>query len=49
MRWGILLRAYSFWVGWHYSKRHKRWCINFFPMVTIWIVEKGGDLPLGEL
>ena len=45
MKWGWLIRFGSFWVGAHYSKRHRRVCINILPCVTLYIVAEGGDMP----
>lgn len=45
MKAGILIRLSSFWIGMHYSKYNKRFCINLIPCFTIWIVLKGGIIP----
>ena len=45
MKAGILFRFASFWVGVHYSRIHKRVCINLLPCVTIWVTLKDGDIP----
>lgn len=45
MRIGVIVRAGSMWVGLHYSKANRRYCINIVPCVTIWIVRKGGVVP----
>jgi len=42
---GILFRLQSFWIGIHYSKSCKRWCINLFPCVTLWICKPDGHIP----
>ena len=42
---GILIRKESFWIGLHYSKFNKRYCLNILPGVTIWWVKKGGNEP----
>ena len=36
---GFLPRLGSFWIGIHYSKYCKRWCINLLPCLTIWVGE----------
>jgi hypothetical protein len=45
MKYGIVFRPHSFWVGIHYSKHNKRFCINIIPFITIWIVKPGGLTP----
>lgn len=45
MKAGILCRVGSAWLGVHYSKFNKRWCINIIPCVTIWIAGKEGKEP----
>ncbi len=42
---GIMFRLESFWIGAHYSKRNKRWCINPIPGMTVWITKKDGIQP----
>lgn len=39
-------RFSSFWIGIHYSKYNKRWCINLVPTFTIALtnVKKGGNI-----
>lgn len=44
-RFGVLFRLASVWVGVHYSKYNKRFCINLIPFVTFWIVKPGGKTP----
>lgn len=46
MKIGLLPRVGSFWVGVHYSKYNKRWCINLIPFLTIWIIGKNGKVPV---
>jgi len=46
-RWGLIFRLGSFWVGVHYSKQHRRWCVNPVPCVTFWASAPGGDVPAG--
>lgn len=45
MKAGVLLNPGSFWVGVHFSKFNRRFCINLVPCVTIWIVLQGGNCP----
>lgn len=45
MKWGFLPRWGSAWVGVHYSKACKRYCINIIPCLTIWIAKEGGEVP----
>lgn len=33
---GILFRYQSFWIGLHYSKHCKRYCLNIVPCCTLW-------------
>jgi len=42
---GWLFRPWSLWIGMHYSSEKKRFCINFVPMLTFWIVLPGGYIP----
>ena len=42
---GVLFNPAAFWIGAHYSIYTKRLCINVLPMLTIWIVFKGGVVP----
>jgi len=44
-RTGILFRLASFWIGIHYSKSCKRWCLNLIPCVTLYINKPNGVLP----
>lgn len=39
---GILFRLESFWIGLHYSKACKRYCLNLLPCITIWWCKKDG-------
>jgi hypothetical protein len=39
---GIIFRLESFWIGLHYSKNCKRYCLNIIPCVTIWWIKKNG-------
>lgn len=45
MKYGIILRLSSFWIGVHYSNYCKRLCINILPCITIWITAKDGQVP----
>lgn len=45
MKFGLLFRFGSFWVGAHWSRRNRRLCVNPIPCVTIWITLKGGTPP----
>lgn len=45
MKVGCLFQLGGLWIGAHYSKENKRWCINLFPCCTVWIVRKGGNTP----
>lgn len=42
---GMIVRLGSFWVGAHYSEYNRRWCINYLPCVTVWVVLPGGTVP----
>lgn len=42
---GIMTRLGSGWIGYHWSKTHKRLCINIIPFLTIWFVGRGGSIP----
>jgi len=46
-RWGVILRLGSFWVGVHYSKKNRRWCVNPVPCLTLWFSAPGGEVPDG--
>jgi hypothetical protein len=46
---GTLFQAGGIWIGAHYSKDERRWCINFLPCLTIYVVLKGGNLPKRKL
>jgi hypothetical protein len=45
MKIGFLFQAGGVWMGAHYSKYNRRWCINLIPCVTIWICREGGKVP----
>lgn len=46
MRFGILFRAGSCWIGVHWSRRHRRVCVNPLPCVTLWVAFQGGRVPM---
>lgn len=41
-KWGVLVRLESAWIGLHYSKSCKRFCLNILPCITIWWIKEGG-------
>jgi hypothetical protein len=45
MRAGMVFRPGSLWFGAHYSGYNRRWCINLFPMLTLWVTLPGGKTP----
>lgn len=45
MKIGILFRLSACWVGVHYSKHHRRFCINLLPFITVWVTKPGGVVP----
>lgn len=48
MKWGILFRWRSLWIGAHWSPYNRRLCVNAVPMITLWIVWPGGISPAQE-
>ena len=42
---GWLVNKGSAWLGVHYSRANRRWCINLIPCVTLWITKPGGNTP----
>lgn len=47
MKFGILFRSFSFWVGVHYSPYNRRVCVNLLPMLTVWfLTDVKGEAPL---
>lgn len=48
MKYGILFRLRSWWMGVHWSPKNKRVCINPLPMVTFWFTFEGGITPSRE-
>jgi hypothetical protein len=45
VRAGVLFRLASLWVGIHYSRYNRRFCINLVPCITVWITLRGGNTP----
>lgn len=45
MKAGLLFQPGGLWIGAHYSKQYRRWCINLLPCLTIWITLPGGRAP----
>lgn len=45
MKWGILFRWQSFWIGAHWSPYNKRLCLNLVPFITVWVTARGGSTP----
>lgn len=45
VKWGILFRLGSWWVGSHWSEHNRRLCVNLVPMFTLWITRQGGETP----
>ncbi|UJM85293.1 hypothetical protein [Rhodanobacter denitrificans] len=45
MKKGLLFRPGSLWIGVHWSRHNRRFCINLIPCVTIWITLAGGNTP----
>lgn len=45
IKWGIIVRRESFWIGCHYSNYNKRYCLNIIPCFTIWWIKIGGKIP----
>jgi len=44
-QWGFIFRWGSGWVGYHWSPRERRLCINLLPWTTFWITAPGGEVP----
>lgn len=42
---GILFQPGAWWIGIHRSVVEKRLCINIIPMLTVWVLMKGGKPP----
>ena len=44
--WGVVFQPGAVWLGMHYSKYDRRFCINLVPFLTLWISRAGGRAPL---
>lgn len=44
-RCGLLFRPGSCWIGVHWSRYNRRFCINVVPFVTFWVTLPGGITP----
>lgn len=42
---GVLTNPHALWVGLHYSRWNRRFCLNIVPCITLWITLEGGDTP----
>lgn len=42
MKAGFLFQPAGLWIGAHYSRFNRRWCINLLPCCTIWFTLAGG-------
>lgn len=42
---GALLNKHAFWIGLHYSRHCRRYCLNIVPFVTVWLALEGGSEP----
>jgi hypothetical protein len=45
MKYGLIFRWNSVWVGVHWSPANRRACINLIPFFTLWITLDGGVVP----
>ncbi len=45
MKVGALFQPRALWVGAHYSRHNRRWCINLLPCLTVWVTLPGGKEP----
>ena len=45
MKLGILWQPGALWIGAHYSKDNRLWCINLLSCITIWVMLQGGRVP----
>ena len=45
MKYGLLFRKESWWIGIHWSSYNKRLCINIIPMLTVWFAAHDGQVP----
>lgn len=46
-RWGLLFKLESLWVGFYWSRKNQRLCVNPVPCVTLWVTKPGGEIPHG--
>lgn len=42
---GVLFQPGALWIGAHYGAYAKRWCIQVVPMLTLWVMQRGGLEP----
>lgn len=45
IKWGVIIRWKSFWIGCHYSDYNKRYCLNILPCITVWWIKNEGNQP----
>jgi hypothetical protein len=45
MKVGFKFQPGGLWIGAHWSKPNRRWCINLLPCLTVWVALKGGRCP----
>ena len=45
MKFGILVRPVSWWIGAHWSPTNKRLCVNLIPCITLWFSAIDGQSP----
>jgi hypothetical protein len=45
IRYGVIFRLESWWIGVHWSPKNRRLCINLIPMLTFWISLRDGITP----
>jgi hypothetical protein len=43
--WGVIFQPGALWIGAHYSRLNRRWCINVLPCLTVWFTLRGGKVP----
>jgi len=46
---GGLIQPGGLWIGAHYSKTERRWCLNLLPCLTLYWVRPGGFLPVRKV
>lgn len=46
-RWGLLFKLESLWMGFYWSAKNQRLCVNLIPCVTLWVTKPGGEIPHG--